>query len=103
MFSCFVSQTDVYLDNLSQQPLFVLGEEQHNGAGRITRGMGGAGLREDQFVSPPVPSSSSVSTHPHVPAVQLAGVNVSIYGSLYCKVKNFENSDFYFFCSIKAI
>lgn len=29
-----------------------------------------------------------------LPAVQLVWVNVSIYGLLYCEVKNFENSDF---------
>lgn len=38
-----ISQTDVSLDNLAQQPLFVVGKEQQSGVGRITRGMGRAG------------------------------------------------------------
>lgn len=57
-----ISQTDVSLDNLAQQPLFVVGKEQQSGVGRITRGMGRAGREETCLgLSLPVTSSSELT------------------------------------------
>lgn len=77
VFSCFVSQTDVSLDNLSQQPPFGLGENSRVRWAGLQGGWEEQEGRRVVWISA-CPQQQCV----HKPAVQLVWVNVSVYASI---------------------